>query len=82
MTVAVLAVAKSVMGMEAVTVDELTKVVVRALPFHKTVAPLTKPVPLTVRVMPAAAPAFACEGEVGQLTVVAQLLAIGWRRRI
>src|SRR5271157_3024054 len=47
-TEAVFGVATSEAGMAAVSRDLLTKVVVRELPFHFTVAPCTKPVPLTV----------------------------------
>src|SRR5580693_96508 len=49
-TLAVVAVAMSVAGIAAVNRVPLTKVVVRALPFHNTVEPATKPAPLTVRV--------------------------------
>lgn len=46
----------------AVTCELLTKVVVRSEPFHLTTQPLTKLVPLTVSVKPAA-PAVAEDGE-------------------
>ena len=60
-TDAVPAVATSAARIEAVTCVELTKVVVRVLPAKLTVAPLTKPVPFTVKVK-AAEPAVAVEG--------------------
>jgi hypothetical protein len=52
----------SVAGIAAVNWVEETKVVVRADPFHRTTEPLTKFVPLTVRVK-AAPPAVAEVGE-------------------
>jgi hypothetical protein len=52
-TVAVPAVAISVADTGAVNWVALTKVVLRAVPFHCTIAPETKPVPLTVSVKPA-----------------------------
>jgi len=54
-TVAVPATAMSDAAMAAVSWVALTSVVVRVDPFHKTVEPLTKPVPLTVSVNPAPA---------------------------
>jgi hypothetical protein len=56
------AVAISLAEIAAVNCVALTKVVVRALPFHCTVAPETKFVPVTVSVK-AAPPAVALEGE-------------------
>lgn len=64
-TLAVPAVAMSEAGIAAVNCVALTKVVVRALPFHCTVEPLMKFVPLTVNVN-AAPPAVA---EVGLMFV-------------
>ena len=52
-TLAVAAVVKSLAGMAAVSCVALTKLVVRLLPFHCTVEPLTKPEPFTVKVNPA-----------------------------
>ena len=52
-TEAVPALAMSDARMLAFNCELLTKVVVRALPFHFTNAPETKPVPLTVNVNPA-----------------------------
>src|SRR4030042_2052634 len=52
-TLAVPAVAMSAARIEAVTCVELTYVVVRSVPFQRTTEPLTKLVPLTVRVKPA-----------------------------
>jgi hypothetical protein len=46
------AVARSEAGTGAVNWAPLTKVVVRAVPFHRISAPLTKPVPLAVIVKP------------------------------
>src|SRR5579871_3665115 len=57
-TLAGFSVLRSVARIAAVRVVLFTKVVVRALPFHCTTFPLTKPDPLTVRVkapLPAAA---------------------------
>jgi len=61
-TCAVPAAATSVAGMAAVSWVALTNVVVRAAPFHFTVAPLTKLVPVTVRVK-AGLPAWALFGD-------------------
>ena len=52
-TEAVVAAEISEAGMAAVTLDLLTNVVARALPFHSTTAPETNPVPFTVSVKPA-----------------------------
>src|SRR6267143_5615650 len=49
-TFAMLAVTRSVAGIAAVSCVALTTVVVRVAPFHLTVLPLTKPVPVTVSV--------------------------------
>ena len=49
-TLAVPEVAMSVAGMAAVSWVDETYVVVRAAPFHRTEEPVTKPVPVTVRV--------------------------------
>lgn len=57
-TLAVPTLAMSVAGIAAVNCVALTKVVVRGLPFHCTVEPLTKLLPLTVKVK-AAPPAVA-----------------------
>ena len=59
-TLAVPAVAMSLAGMAAVNCVALPKVVVRGLPFHCTVEPFTKPLPLTVNVnaVPPAVTAF------------------------
>ena len=73
-TYAVPAEAISVARIAAVAWVAETTVVVRSAPFHRTLEPETKPVPLTVRVNPAP-PAVADEGEsevmegVGLLTV-------------
>ena len=61
-TWAVPAVAISVAEMAARNCDALTKVVVRADPFHLIAEVLTNPLPLTVRVK-VAAPAVAPEGD-------------------
>ena len=61
-TLDVPAVATSLAGIAAANCVALTNEVVRALPFHCTVAPLTKFVPLTVRVK-FAAPANVLDGE-------------------
>jgi len=55
-------VAISLAKIAAVSCVALTNVVLRPLPFHCTVEPLTKFVPVTVRAN-AAAPAVALEGE-------------------
>src|SRR5262245_55415112 len=62
-TLAVPADATSVAGIVAVNCVALTKIVVRVLPFHRTLEPLTKPVPLTVNVKPAL-PAMVAFGEI------------------
>src|SRR6266404_5372508 len=49
-TLAMPATARSVAGIAAVSCVALTNVVVRVAPFHLTVLPLTKPVPVTVSV--------------------------------
>src|SRR6058998_606164 len=54
--------ATSLAGMLAASLEPLTKDVVRSAPFHRTVEPRPKPVPLTVRVK-AAAPGVALAGE-------------------
>src|SRR5206468_3255993 len=61
-TEAVPAVAMSAAGIAAVSCVALTKVVVRAAPFHCTVLPVTKPVPVAVSVK-AAPPAVAVAGD-------------------
>lgn len=62
-TCAVAAATRSAAGMIAVSVVADTKVVVRALPFHRISEPATKPVPVAVRVMPAS-PAVATAGAI------------------
>src|SRR6266850_3991819 len=61
-TDAVAAVARSAAGMAAVSCVALTKVVVRAAPFQRTVEPLPKLLPFTASVN-AAPPTLALEGE-------------------
>ena len=61
-TEAVPAAAMSVAGIAAVSWVALTKVVVRLVPFQRTVAPLTKLLPFTVSVKPPP-PAVALLGE-------------------
>ena len=61
-TVAEPAVATSLAGIAADSCVEPAKLVVRAAPFHNTVEPETKFVPVTVRVNPAL-PAGALDGE-------------------
>jgi hypothetical protein len=51
-TDAVRGVAMSEARIAALSVEPLTKLVVRGLPFHFTTAPTTKPVPFTVNVNP------------------------------
>src|SRR5919108_5503681 len=60
-TLAVPTLAMSLAGMLAVSRMSLTNVVDRALPFHCTVEPATKPPPSTVSVN-AGLPALACRG--------------------
>jgi hypothetical protein len=76
-TEAVPAVATSLAEIAAVNCLPLTKVVVRALPFHCTVAPETKFVPVTASVNPAP-PAVALEGE-SEVGVGAGLLMVKLR---
>src|SRR5437762_293802 len=61
-TDAVAAVARSEAGMAAVSCVALTKVVVRAAPFQRTLAPMSYPVPVSVSVNPAP-PTAALEGD-------------------
>src|SRR6267378_2633803 len=61
-TDAVAAVARSAAGMAAVSCVALTKVVVRAAPFQRTLAPMSNPVPVRVSVNPAP-PAVTLEGD-------------------
>src|SRR5215469_12680500 len=66
-TEAVPAVAMSEAGTLAVNCELLTKVVLSGLPFQSTVAPETKPVPLTVSLNPAP-PGLTASGTKGWLT--------------
>ena len=50
MIVAVFGEARSAVGTVAVNLELLTKAVVKAVPFQYTVAPVTKPSPVTVNV--------------------------------
>src|SRR5439155_13134505 len=61
-TEAVPVAARSAAGIAAVSCVALTKVVVRAAPFHWTVAPFTKPLPVSVSVKPAP-PTMALDGD-------------------
>src|SRR5438309_1013735 len=61
-TEAVPVAAMSAAGIAAVSCVALTKVVVRAAPFHWTVAPFTKPLPVSVSVKPAP-PTMALDGD-------------------
>ncbi len=61
-TEAVPVAARSAAGIAAVSCVALTKVVVRAAPFHWTVAPFTKPLPVSVSVKPAP-PTIALDGD-------------------
>src|SRR5205823_3111959 len=61
-TEAVAVAAMSAAGIAAVSCVALTKVVVRAAPFHCTLAPLTKPLPVSVSVKPAP-PTIALAGD-------------------
>src|SRR5437762_9464052 len=61
-TEAVPVAAMSAAGIAAVSCVALTKVVVRAAPFHCTVAPFTKPLPVSVSVKPAP-PTIALAGD-------------------
>src|SRR6267143_5645078 len=61
-TEAVPVAARSAAGIAAVSCVALTKVVVRAAPFHCTVAPFTKPLPVSVSVKPAP-PTIALDGD-------------------
>src|SRR5207247_9886627 len=76
-----LPVAMSAAAIAAVSCVALTKVVVLAEPFHRTVAPLTKFVPVTVRVN-AAPPEVVLDGlrlvmaGTGLLTVKASVLGV------
>src|ERR1700722_1225093 len=63
-------------GTPAVTCVPLTKVVVSPVPFNDTIAPLTKPVPLTVKVN-VGPPAVTVEGEMVVITGGGAMIANG-----
>ena len=74
-TVGVPAVAMSVASMEAVACVEEMTLVVRSTPFHRTLAPETNPVPVTVRVN-AVLPAMAELGESVEMAGIGLFAAV------